>query len=744
VLPVALLASLAALLPAAVASGAGLPDGRAYELVSPNSASDANVYVQTANNFAKPDLMTTSPFRATPDGDAVVYAGEAEPTGGAGSTGEGAGDEFRATRSTSGWHATDIMAPRQQTHEYEGFNEDLSVGALTMRAYIKPPLTPDAPQNCNVMYVRTTPDEAFHAAFTSTQTPGYCGSPEYAGFSADGSHLIFQSEAVLTPQGESETADNLYESVAGRAYLVSILPSGEAAQDATFGVSSGFPGGVDTETAGADLEHVISSDGLRVVWTDLDTTSTAENPSGTTRLFVREDPESPSAKTVQVDGALGGGGQYRGANSDDSLIYFTKEEKLYQYDLQSGATTDLTPAGGVVGVAGISKDGQLLYPVAKTVLAANANSQGESAVPGNCTAALTGFSLAEEEEAEAEAAGVLPAGRACNLYVMRVGGAPRFIATLLPADDRAHVGPNGGYDKYGDWVGNLALRSAEVSAADGHVLAFMSKRSLTRYDNNTLREIFVYDSSDEQLACATCNPSGEPALRGHVYGQGEETGENYEPIAFPVIPLGTPYQYRWVSANGNRVFFDSTEALVPQDTNGLQDVYEWERAGEGSCQLASGCLYLLSGDTASTEADFADASESGDDVFFESRADLAPEDEGENVVLYDARVGGGFAHPSQACTGTGCQGVPPTIPVFATPPSATFNGVGNYPSGSTVPGVKPKSATPGAQRLARALNACRVKRVKRRRATCERQARKRFGGAESKTSTASKERRIER
>ena len=37
----------------------------------------------------------------------------------------------------------------------------------------------------------------------------------------------------------------------------------------------------------------------------------------------------------------------------------------------------------------------------------------------------------------------------------------------------------------------------------------------------------------------------------------------------------TLYQPRYLSDNG-RVFFDSSDALVPQDTNGLEDVYEYE------------------------------------------------------------------------------------------------------------------------------------------------------------------------
>ena len=103
------------------------------------------------------------------------------------------------------------------------------------------------------------------------------------------------------------------------------------------------------------------------------------------------------------------------------------------------------------------------------------------------------------------------------------------------------------------------------------------------------------------------------------------------------------------------MFFDSVEPLVPADTNGKQDVYEWERyepesktdsctnAGESAsetCEAEKGCVYLLSGGT-STDASFLiDASANGDDVFIATRAQLVPQDQNDNVNLFDARVGG--------------------------------------------------------------------------------------------------------
>ena len=94
------------------------------------------------------------------------------------------------------------------------------------------------------------------------------------------------------------------------------------------------------------------------------------------------------------------------------------------------------------------------------------------------------------------------------------------------------------------------------------------------------------------------------------------------------------YQSRYLS-NSGRLFFNSSDALVPADVNGTEDVYEYEPAGTGR-QLAAepgatrvssdvfspkrrrlvGCVGLISAGTSSGESTFMDASETGGDVFF--------------------------------------------------------------------------------------------------------------------------------
>jgi hypothetical protein len=198
---------------------------------------------------------------------------------------------------------------------------------------------------------------------------------------------------------------------------------------------------------------------------------------------------------------------------------------------------------------------------------------------------------------------------------------------------------------------------ARVSA-DGTKLLFSSSASLTGYDNAgaqtklPVAELFLYDAASKQTACASCNPTGErPSGSSSVPGAlangvGEEATQAYKP--------------RPLSADGNRVFFDSSDSLALQDTNGQTDVYQWEAPGEGSCVggtlVNAGCVSLLSSGRDSEPSEFIDASTDGSDAFFLTAASLVKADPG-SVDLYDARVGGGYAVPPTPipCEGDACQ-----------------------------------------------------------------------------------------
>ncbi len=188
------------------------------------------------------------------------------------------------------------------------------------------------------------------------------------------------------------------------------------------------------------------------------------------------------------------------------------------------------------------------------------------------------------------------------------------------------------------------------------------------------------------------------------------------------------YLPHWISDDGDRVFFDTLDPLVTQDTNRITDVYEWERESSGSCTESPGCIYLISDGTSAEGSYLIGTTATGDDVFFTTRGQLVREDDNENIDVYDARVGAVQPPAASQCTGTGCQGVPSAPPIFATPASSTYNGVGNLELPGTTGKSRPTSKRlTRAQKLASALKACRKKHQAKRRATCERRARKAYG-----------------
>jgi hypothetical protein len=221
------------------------------------------------------------------------------------------------------------------------------------------------------------------------------------------------------------------------------------------------------------------------------------------------------------------------------------------------------------------------------------------------------------------------------------------------------------------------------ASPNGRYLAFGIGTPLTSYDNQSAacygrcEETYVYDASTGVMSCVSCDSGGEPPHGASTIGGafGPFTGEHLT---------------RTVLDDGS-VFFESPEALVPQDSNGQIDVYRWR----------NGQLDLISTGQGETESSFLDASEDGSDIFFYTEQRLVGADTDDSIDVYDARVDGGFPEPTPAasCSGTGCQGVPSAPPPFATPASETFNGVGNFAApGKATSKSKAKKKQPKAKK----------------------------------------------
>ena len=307
----------------------------------------------------------------------------------------------------------------------------------------------------------------------------------------------------------------------------------------------------------------------------------------------------------------------------------------------------------------------------------------------------------------------------------------------------------------------------------------MSDRELTGYDNVDAdphangahdEEVFLYDTSTGRLVCASCNPHGQQptgVFDTKAAGEGEGLTVDRPEIwnerwLAGSIPGWTLYGYnpplsehqsRYLSNNG-RLVFNSADALVPQDQQrtrqetvngetlqvGVENVYEYEPEGQGSCQQASGCVALISSGTSEHESAFLDASEGGGDVFFLTQAKLVAQDTEPGDEVYDAAIcGTGETQPclpvkeppAKECEGEECRGpASPQLSFQAPPTSSTGPPSPNPvqpPAGApktTVP--KPKSLS-RPQKLANALKACRRHKRKHQRQACEHKARKAYG-----------------
>jgi hypothetical protein len=393
-------------------------------------------------------------------------------------------------------------------------------------------------------------------------------------------------------------------------------------------------------------------------------------------------------------------------------------------------------------VIGASKDGNTVYYVANAALAPGASQ-------GHC---------------EGERPSI---NSTCNLYMAHLAGGEwktTFIAALS-GEDGPVFALNQSF--------SMSTVSSRVSP-NGEYLAFMSNRSLTGYDNVDAsaeakgardEEVFLYSAEENNITCVSCNPRGERPHGLHdstepggaggvvdkqfVWAEGHNEGENHsDHWLAATIPGWTAlkaqvalYQSRYLTDTG-RVFFNSADALVEADKNQLTDVYEFEHKGEGSCTSATGCVSLISSgsEDSTQESVFLDASASGNDVFFLTATRLLKQDTDPAFDVYDARVCTAASpclpappEPGKECSGEECKEAAGTAPVLPPVPASSTPGSGNVPNVRVLPFTENKPPAPkpetSAQKLAKALKACKKIKKHSKRAACEKSARKKYGAA---------------
>ncbi len=553
---------------------------------------------------------------------------------------------YLSTRAGGGW-STQGLAPAANPSTAggseegltEGLTEDLSEALILVEPGLEAGLAPGV-----YSYLRDSATGSFRLLGP--------GAARFADATAGDSRIIFESSEQLLPNAAPNVV-NLYEWAAGQLSVAGILPASGGGKAPAEGSLAG-PGGpalgeevVGGATGKFYTQDTISADGARIFFSD----------AGTGRIYMRE-PEAE--RTIPISA---GPAYWRAATADGSMVFYTEGENLYRFDVSSETREALTSgAAGVLGMLGIATEsGAYAYFVATGVLADNENGNKEIAEPGKAN-------LYEWHDGE-------------TLFMARLG-----TKGLDPADWR-------GFLSIGESQGSAQGEKSSRVTPDGTTALFASQAQLTGYDSAKHDELYLYEAPSNNLICVSCNPDGAPA-----------TSETYlaSNVELSSKPGARAFLTRNLSEDGSRVFFQTQEALVPQDKNGQTDVYEWEREGTGSCEHAGasfsasngGCLYLISTGESAEPSYFGDASANGDDVFFFTRQSLVGQDRDENYDIYDARIDGGIAAqnpvPSASCKGEECRGPVGSVPVFNAPSSATITGDGNLTPMESKPTTKSK------------------------------------------------------
>jgi hypothetical protein len=399
--------------------------------------------------------------------------------------------------------------------------------------------------------------------------------------------------------------------------------------------------------------RAISADGARVAFaspvTQFGSISQSESaPSALYQLDDRGTPSSADDATVQVNASERASpdapqtARFETASSDGERIFFTSAEQLTDAPGAGLYLWQRTPppaAGGrhltliagdpAAAVVGASQDGRRVYFVAPGQL-----------IPGGSPLNENGLYLWQDADGAP-------------------GGSLSFVGAIAFADSDANANSAFPWNQGPDVARTTPDgRALLFEVSDGSGLApqadhgHCAGRNANSVSNGRCSELYLYraDTSGPltpDVVCVSCDPSGAAASANALVNAHAGSGAS---------------QFTWhlshaLAEDGRRVFFSSAQALVREDVNGRVDAYEYD--------VPSATVALLSSGRDAADAWFMDASASGDDAFFVTRAQLVGWDTDQSYDLYDARVGGGFPEPVASvspCAGDACRGVAHAAP----------------------------------------------------------------------------------
>jgi hypothetical protein len=673
----------------AAAISSGLPDGRAYELVTPSNKGSAADMFGTSTQYFNQDvgvasatgseyLMTTTvaAFGVDPASDHNAYV-------------------FR--RTPSGWE-TDPLSPSGlgvQGVTAAAFDPD----DFSRVALLDSVGSASSTEGSSRTSINVTPagPEIVRSDPPAHQESEEVDRSEVVGASGNLGVLVIESK-------DHSIAAAAGTQTAGSTSLYEWSGSGECVDGGTscplVNVSSG---GAPVSRCGAVLgqghtpggtKNSVSAEGTAVVFTAPDPYAANggagcwnEEAVNAPQVYVRRGDHtlkvSEPEAGVTEEGArpVPHAALFVGASEDDRRIFFVTrteltpeaaslhlhDQELYECELNTEAeepgcvltrvSRNLEGGGAEVKtVPAVSADGSMVYFTASAKLAEHAPPNGTGQV---------------------------------GLYRFSTGSAqPEYVATVDQTDYTERSATQWPAE-YGEI--SLAEEANWYTTPDGRYLLFASARELDGHSteeaapgdcpaigavggNSGLAghcaEIYRFDATNSTVICVSCSPTGAKPTSNAQFASRSS-------LANP--PGGNT---RPLSDDGSYAFFDTADSLLPRDTNETLDVYEWH----------DGTVGLISSGKDAGPSFFVGASADGANVFFGTHAQLTAQDTDSAGDLYDARIGGGFSSTPTGveCEGDSCQN-PPAPPSDATPGSLTFSGVGNLEPPVVKQTAKPKA-----------------------------------------------------
>jgi hypothetical protein len=654
------------------------PEGRAYEMVSPRykngGAALSGVGVSTVAPGGDAIAFCTSSIFGDPPGPQSFLC-----------------VDYVSHRTSSGWQTRSTTPrycriafgqPGSESSSYFFYNQRVDFSQNLDQATLGQPegdgplcsispLDPAAPLPQRNLYREslTTGDPGYQL-LTPVLKPadsggiggGAAGGAVYMGSSDDFSHIVYLSTGKQTP--DAAVPNNLLKQIFEWDHGTLRLVSKDLAGNAFTTTSEVVTDGIATTSDGI---NGVSADGDRIFfWND---------SSGDRELYVRKDgttTQHVSQSECTSSCGSSAADEFLFASPGGSKAFFRSDAKL----------TDDTPAS----TASFDPTSQVN---------ANLYMYTDSAAPASDPGNLTLLSK-DNEPADGVNADVTDV-----LGISDDGNVAYFVANgqIVPG------GPTGTGNKVYRWswnggspivdylVGgvlteNWALQVSErllnrlVTPNGKYLVLEVGQRLDPLADTDSDHDIYRWDAAGG-WSCVSCQAPGA-ASAGDSTFQYDQLGMTFD------APRSS--QRRIVMTDdGQRIFFESLDALVPEDVNGqvdcpnpneafpggrkaplCNDVYEWH----------DGTVSMLTTGTvrAPIPIAFLGASADGRNVFIYSTERLVGWDTDGLGDIYDARVGGGFPEPPPTgapCEGEACRGTVSPPPANTGAGTGVFQGAGN-------------------------------------------------------------------